>query len=616
VVNIGTATVENGHIVAINAQLPVIIGTNVKPEIVIDAPLPYSDIPLVYSDGQTGVGTGARVDITVGQGSSVIDFNLKGGGFGYGLQDVLTIPFGGNTGIPTTSDFTNNEFQITVTDVYRDTFNGWTVGEIEVFDKLNDKFDGVERKFPLTIAGDSFAIVAKKGSGIILSQNLIVTINDILQIPGESYKFTGGSSIEFTEAPKKGDTSKILFYKGTPNVDVVLVDVLETVKTGDTLQILNDASTGQSFGLSQNPRTVTGISTLDTVNTFPYENPGVSINKSLVRPVTWCKQTRDISINGSFVTKDRISQEPSIFPASYLTSFVGLTSTFAYVDSVRPLFDSNRETSLIDYQDKITIIDQSIITAATASVSIAGSEVSSISITNGGSGYSNLTSPTVSISEPDDKVGGTRATATATVVGDQVSSITVVNPGAGYTQSPLIVIEQPSVRMEILEVDTYKGDQGHIVGIAKSTGGLVTLELYIPQDSFLRDTNNVGTAVTLSKITEEDVFVINRSNVSLATNDNSDGIFKATNAYDFTKDLSNLGLGVTAIRRVEFIVSGSTGSGSFNNNRVFGEYSYGRIDFVNRPSNSLEFSPQSYQGITSSPIIQRTNPLKFDNYLS
>ena len=615
VVNIGTATVQNGNVVAINAQLPVDIGTNKVPEIVIDAPLPYSDIPLVYSNGQTGVGTGARVDITVGQGSSVIDFNLKSGGFGYGLQEVLTIPFGGNTGIPTTSDFTNNEFEITVTDVYRDKFNGWTVGEIEVFDKLNDLFDGVERSFPLTIAGDSFAIITKKGSGIVLSQNLIVTINDILQVPGESYKFTGGSFIEFTEAPKKGDTSKILFYKGTPNVDVVLVDVVETVKTGDTLQILNDASINQSFGLSQNPRTVTGISTLDTVSTFPYVNPGVSIDKSLVRPVTWCKQTRDISINGSFVTKDRISQEPSIFPASYLTSFVGLTSNFAYVDSVRPLFDSSRETNLIEFQDSINVTDQSIITPAVASVSIAGSEVSTISITNSGIGYSNLTSPSVSISEPDDKVSGTRATATATVVGDQVSSITITNVGAGYTQNPFILIEEPSLRRETIKVDTYRGDQGQIVGIAKSAAGLVIVELYIPQDSFLRDTNNVGTAVTISTLTEGDVFVINRSNFNIDGN-NADGIYTVTNAVNLTKNLSNVGLGVTTIRRVEFIVSGSTGSGSFNNNRVFGEYSFGRIDFDGRSSNPLEFVPESYQGITSSPIIQRKNPLKFDNYLS
>ena len=31
-------------------------------------------IPLVYADGSTGIGTGARVDVKVGQGSSVIEF--------------------------------------------------------------------------------------------------------------------------------------------------------------------------------------------------------------------------------------------------------------------------------------------------------------------------------------------------------------------------------------------------------------------------------------------------------------------------------------------------------------------------------------------------------------
>ena len=615
VVNIGTASVENGHIVAINAPLPVIIGTNIVPEIVIDAPLPYSNIPLIYSDSQTGVGTGARVDITVGQGSSVIDFDLISGGFAYGIGDKLTIETGGLTGIPTTSDFSNNDFEITVSDVYRDTFNAWTVGEIEVFDKLDNKFDGVNKKFPLTIAGNQFAIVAVKGSGIVLSQNLIVTINDILQVPGEAYKFTGGGSIEFTEPPKVGDTSKILFYKGTPNVDVVLVNVLETVKPGDTLQLNNDIERGQSVALSQNPRTVTGITTLDTTKTFPYINPGVTTDQTIVRPVTWCKQTTDISIDGKFVTKDRISQEPSIFPSAYLTSFVGLSSNFAYVDTLRPLFDSSRETILIDYQDKINITDQSIITAATASVSIAGSEVSTISITNGGSGYSNLTSPSISISEPDDKVGGTRATATANVSGDQVSSITVTNVGAGYTQDPLIIIEQPNIRRETLEVNNYRGDQGQIVGFAKSANDLVTIELYIPQDSFLRNSDNVGTAITVSKIEENDVFVINRSTFNINSNI-ADGIYRATKAYDFEKNLSNVGLGFTTIRRVEFLVSGVSGNGSFNSGRIYGEYSYGKIEFVNRASSTaLEFSPQSYSGITTSPIIQRFNPLKFDNYV-
>ena len=41
--------------------------------------------------------------------------------------------------------------------------------------------------------------------------------------------------LRFTEPPKIGDTSKILFYRGSGSIDVVDVDILETVKIGDEL---------------------------------------------------------------------------------------------------------------------------------------------------------------------------------------------------------------------------------------------------------------------------------------------------------------------------------------------------------------------------------------------
>ena len=61
-------------------------GGNVQPhlEVVIDDPLSYSNIPLVYADGYTGVGTEATIDIQVGQGSSVIEFRIGETGYGYG----------------------------------------------------------------------------------------------------------------------------------------------------------------------------------------------------------------------------------------------------------------------------------------------------------------------------------------------------------------------------------------------------------------------------------------------------------------------------------------------------------------------------------------------------
>ena len=48
---------------------------NRRMDVVIDEPLGYTNIPLVYSsDSVTGIGTQATVDIIVGQGSSLTGF--------------------------------------------------------------------------------------------------------------------------------------------------------------------------------------------------------------------------------------------------------------------------------------------------------------------------------------------------------------------------------------------------------------------------------------------------------------------------------------------------------------------------------------------------------------
>jgi FtsP/CotA-like multicopper oxidase with cupredoxin domain len=116
-------------------------------------------------------------------------------------------------------------------------------------------------------------------------------------------------------------------------------------------------------------------------------------------------------------------------------------------------------------------------TQATMSVSFTGANVSSINLTNGGSGYSappvvnlaggggtgaaataivtgsvtaiNVTlggsgynaRPTVTIAPPPG--AGVRATATATIAGGAVTRITITNPGSGYTSPPTVTFSAP-----------------------------------------------------------------------------------------------------------------------------------------------------------------------------
>ena len=143
------------------------------------------------------------------------------------------------------------------------------------------------------------------------------------------------------------------------------------------------------------------------------------------------------------------------------------------------------------------------------------------------------------------------------------------------------------------------------------------LELYLPYDSFMRDPNIVGTALTVSTLRTGDLFIVNRSNFGLSTT-NIDGLYRAHYVYDHTVDLTSIGIGTTVVKRVEIenVGFGSTAPGSFVRSRGLGEYTWGRVQFKNRvAAKALTFTPNGYAGLTTSPIIQRARPLKFNNYL-
>ena len=78
------------------------------------------------------------VDVVVGQGSSVISYTLKNLGYGYGNGEILSVPVGGYTGIPTTADFGSKEFQLTIDEVFNDAMTAWNFGELDMIDKIED----------------------------------------------------------------------------------------------------------------------------------------------------------------------------------------------------------------------------------------------------------------------------------------------------------------------------------------------------------------------------------------------------------------------------------------------------------------------------------------------
>jgi hypothetical protein len=634
---VGIASVVNGNVVSVAITNPGIGYTTSNPPIVVfDSPLSYSNIPLIYSsESVAGFGTGATIDIVVGQGSSVISFELKNLGYAYQRGEILTVSIGGTTGIQTTSSPSFSEFQIIVNHIQNDNFAAWTVGSLQVIDPIDSLFDGERKVFPILIEGNQTTIRSRKGSVIdqkALEATLLIFINDVLQVPGEGYTFKGGSTIRFTEAPKLGDTSRIVFYRGTPDIDTASLDILETIKVGDKVTINSD-----NARLSQKNRLVSEIISSDSLETNLYPGPGISENETTLRPITWCRQTEDLFIGGEFVGKNRVIYEPYIQPNSNIIQSFGIASTEIFVESIKTFFDSDNEYEKDGItekpQNKILIISQDTLVSAsaTAVVSTSGT-ITSVLVSNGGVGYS--TSPTISIGDPIG-IGITgRAMASSTLVNGSVTSIQITSPGFGYTSSnpPEILIENPSTKYEIIDGISYSGDFGIISGIKTTSVGVastgIVFDFYIPENSAIRDgkTVRVGIATTgVSGIQTGYYFAINKSNVGnglTSLNFSGEVVGIGTSFIDNIYQVASVsiaqtavaGVGITYVAQVTVSVSNFNGLSGLGFSGFYGEYSWGRI------STPIRKDPQDFGtyanigGISTSPIVQRFNRLKFTQY--
>jgi hypothetical protein len=551
---VGVASVLNGNVVDVQILNPGFGYTfSNPPEVVFDAPLGYVNIPLIYSnESQIGLGTQASVDLIVSQDSRVLNFNINNYGYGYKKGDILTIPTNGTVGIPTSSSILFEEFKIFVEETYNMNFSGWSMGQFEVLDNLNSKFNGKNKNFQISLEGKPISISKKRGSPIELEYVLLVFINDILQIPFKNYTFTG-SIIKFNSPPNGsienppylGDTSKIVFYKGTADVDVEFVEVLDAPKVGDRLTIKSNTK-----NLTQKNRIIELISSIDSANTNKYSDIGISDNENLLRPVKWCKQTEDLYIFNKPITKDRKIYSPYINPISYLIKNINLDDTEIFVDSVKLFFDYQKENIS---EKNLSIIEI-------------------ISNTNNIAEYEKIQN----ITQFEGDFGN------------------IVGIGSTFISgNPCLVFDF------FVPIDSYLRDNELNTGI--STEGISGIQTGY---RFVVSGTNEGNSNTS--------FDVNGNVIGIGTFF-IDNIYEC---IDYYQDNTNIvGIGNTNITKVIARVDGYDGVG-FGTERIYGKYSWGRISapFRQFPKEFIINIP-AISGISSYPIIRRKTPLRNDLYL-
>jgi hypothetical protein len=575
--------------------------------------------------------------------------------------DSFTTTGIGTSGVVSVFDLERNssfdEFQVIIDETFTDSFSGYVFGELVVFDSFDRLFNGKRSEFPLKIGGLQTTLRARPGSTLELQYNLIVFINDIYQVPNQSYTFSGGSIITFLEPPKQGDKCVILFYYGTKEVDTRNVDILETIKIGDNVTLNSNL-----LSLQQTPRTVTDIIATDIIETNVYQDIGVTNDTTLSRPVTWCKQLYDKIIDGNVVGKSRLIYEPEIYPKTQIIKSVGIGSTESiFVESAKIFFDSDDEYPPIGIlknpQRSIVIVSNDAIRQAEVSISLGNNlRISSVNLVDGGLGYSSP--PDITVSYPAFTGIGTttneRAEITCSIDSfGSISSVQIDNPGYGYTttNAPKVHVGPPTIFYEKIDRVTYEGDFGWVTGIGTtSTVGFNTnfvFELYIPENSYLRE-STYGIPIDKSGILPGYYFRISNSNIgnsafgisSLDVYDGSvisignsylDGIYNVDSVGVAITEVPGLtvGLGRTEIIRVivpvisynglDVASGGNIGSIGGNPNYIYGQYigdfSWGRLSDLKRNElKEFNYYKNGISGLSTSASVIRENKLKALGY--
>ena len=428
---------------------------------------------------------------TAGAGRSeyfeVSGYQITNQGYNFQEGDVIQV-----VGIPTAKGLSQplENFQLTILDVFTDNFSAWNFGETDYIDSIRGLQDGSRTQFPLQYKGESLSFEQNPNdpdsAAIDIAAILLIYVNTVIQVPGESYFFEGGNTFQFATAPFPQDDIDIYFYRGKRDVDSrIITEVNESIRPGDQLQIYknNKYNDNRTDGLTktQDIRTVTEIASSDSVRTNIYFG-----NKDLEtvreRQVAWDKQKRDIFIYGEVAPKTRDSIETIIKPTAAIIRTTSATDSeiflsngeiFVYEEDVpgSAIVLTNMEGEIYrptqyKYNPPVPFEPATL----RANVDSNG-KVSSITIIDAGKGYPQDTDMNIGISSTGD-----RAEIGSTIfnpIDGSIISVILSDGGSGYQQSnpPFVLIEDPQLDFELLErIPNVQGFAGIVTGIQATTG--------------------------------------------------------------------------------------------------------------------------------------------------
>jgi len=604
-----------------------------NPQIIVPDPS-YSDLPVVGisrlgigETTETGTGLLLTLDVEqssrVGVGSTLFEvtsFKISRTGYGFKVGDVIR-----PVGLVTDSKLNSpiEDFELTILEVFNDSFASWNFGELDYIDNIKNLQDGIRVRFPLYSNGQLLSFeknVRDPESTLVELQNiLLIFINGVLQEPGDSYTFNGGSSFEFSVPPDPNDNISIFFYRGTKDEDSFVRDVLPSIEQGDIVRV-DGFYYNENNQQNQNPRTVYTIPVSDVLETNFYSDFG--IDNENYKPFTFIKKKTDNFANGLVIPKTRDSLESQVYPTAKVISDFTEDDTEIFLDNAE-FFEyesSNLDVSRIGIfvTENEEIYD--FVPASVEPVIATSGYLEAINVVSPGYGYIG-TSLTLSIQSPP-KIGvgvGTRAEATISINSGEISGsseVIIINPGSGYSSSnpPKVLVPQPIAKYELItDVTNIEGFSGIVTGITTSLAvgntDLIGIEFFLNVSDNTFTNLQVGYPIYISNTS------IGNGLISVDVSDSTTvgvGTSYVDNIY-IVKSINRSGENASIISNIhsESNISGISTSGSVEN--PVGHFSWGRLSGFSRLNNKSSTGPVSIavssyttsSGLSTYPSVQR-----------
>ena len=306
-----------------------------------------------------------------------------------------------------------------------------------------------------------------------------------------------------------------------------------------------------------------------------------------------------------------------VYPTARIIDDVSTTGNTLFVDNAR-FFNYEEDFSdlVIGSVGGLIVGSTNPVAAGFTAVVSAAGTISSLSITNGGSGYVG-SAITVSISSPHAiGVGiGTTATATASITNGVVTGTTIVNPGLGYTFTavPQVLAPLPNaIKEDIDTITDVKGYDGTItaIGVTDGIGGHpLALKFTLNPDL----TNNPNSVVSHLAVGTP-IYIFDTQvghGVTSVVSDNSTVVATGTTCVDNIYFVNAFNTGTKVVTCNIMTGVNTTGIDTTTVGTAytsFGGFSWGKLTGFTRGVNPISIGVTGLtidSGLTTYPSIQR-----------